>query len=253
MPIIVMSNMPNPAVTYKEKLMPKTVPTVLVVILLAITIILLLLGYNFPQNAYWPNLASNALFLLVGIFIVDQLLSRHERSRWIESDSRFAKRIATFAAIELGALRVSLNFHITRLLDNAELLRAAPHIDGPLFERYSERFVPEINNLLRSPTPEALTTLAQSLQHISEEIDKLLALRGHRLDPILVDTMLKVHADSMEAYAPLRVFHELCSSAANREDLWDAVSMQVVTGIKSLCEDLIELGTSQAKVVRATG
>src|SRR6266850_3526811 len=231
--------------------MPKTVPTVLVVILLAITSILLLLGYKDPNNAYWPNLASNALFLLVGIFVVDQLLSRHERSRWIEPDSRFARRIATFAAIELGALSRSLNFQITRLLDNAELIRAAPHIDGPLFERYSKRFVPEIDNLLKSPTPEALTMLANSLQHISEEIDKLLALLGHRLDPILVATMLKVYADSMEAYAPLRLFPELCSSAAIRKDLWDAVSTQVVTGIKSLCEDLIRLGTSQAKVVRA--
>ncbi len=233
--------------------MPKTVPVNLVVFLLAITIILFLIGHYDSNNTYWPNLASNALFLCIGIFVVDQLLSRHERSRWIESDSRFARRIATFAAKELSALRRSFDFDITRLLDSAEQFRTAPHIDGPLFSRYSERFVPEIDNLLAHPSPEALTKLAQSLQHISDEVDKLLALFGHRLDPATVATILEVHASSEEAYAPLKVFAELSSPSANREELWDAVSTQLVAGVKSLSEALIKLGASQAEVVRATG
>lgn len=233
--------------------MPKTVSPVLVVIMSVLTVVLLYLSIKDSESPYWANLFANSIFLLFGIFVVDQLLSRHERLRWAESDGRFARRTATFAAVALRALSKSLNFPISRLLDNAEHFRAAPHIDGPLFDRYSERFLPGIDSLFANPTPESLAMLAQSLQNICEEIDKLLILRGHRLEPSLATTMQNVSAHAREASAPLRVFPELCSTGADRGEIWDAVSEQVVAGFESLCKDLINLGASQAQVVRATG
>src|SRR5437763_15706858 len=82
----------------------KTLPITLLLVAALCGLAFFWLGAHFPNSPYWPALAVECLSLIVGIAVIDNLLSRHERKRWSAADALVSRRVGEFVSNSLVSI-----------------------------------------------------------------------------------------------------------------------------------------------------
>jgi hypothetical protein len=235
----------------------KTLPLRLLVVAALFGTAFLVLGFLYPDSQYWSALAIECLSLIVGIAIINNLLSRHEQQRWAAADALVAQLLSDFATQSLVQIGNASPWRRVSLSDFM-----VSHGGGGVVHWAAEVLEPGLLEGVRGADSTARKGIASAAEQISTHAERLLMVVGPRLEPVDLQALLAVTKLCAEVLWPSRAMPELIDTtmdghiAKNAEltRVWNTTfSAMAGPSLKRLSETLRALGTSRANAIVPAG
>ncbi len=217
------------------------------------------LGLRFPNSQYWPALAIECLSLVVGIGVINNLLTRHERKRWAAADAVVSRRVSEFVSNSLVSIANASQIQRKSLGD---FMIANADTGGLAIYRWSEEEIePGLKRARGGFDVKARKTIANAVREVSTLADQLIMVLGPRLEPMDLKSFLTISELCTKILWPFQAVPELLdagtayNAAAQKEldDMWHRLGANTADDLKRLCETLRTLGAHHVTSTKPAG
>ena len=181
--------------------------------LIVATLIALALGYYFPWQGLFVNLATSLFSVLITILYVERVLQEHDRRLWEKVSKRIAGRALKYGNSIVLEIRVALGFEMNifdrEAMDFSNMQNAQREI-----ARVTEHIiVPAVAERLHFLNPIQWKSFAAALERIVRDGDELINLYGNKLQPDVLQSILDIQEDSSLALASFSIIPDLLGVA----------------------------------------
>lgn len=225
----------------------KTFPLRLVLVLALLTVALFWAAYRFPGLPYVSDFAVNALFLVLGIAVIDRLLSRHEERQWSGAGALIDKeleRLATDGLIEINNASLAAGSFSEYAVSEAP--------DRSIYAWAKALLQPGVAAAVTAATAKRRKEIMVRVGDIGTRVDRITMMCGPRLLPEDLESLLELNRLAASALFPFRAVPELgeANPPAEKQEALDELwrSINPAGSIARIAEELRRLGTRKEAI-----
>jgi hypothetical protein len=160
-----------------------------------------------PWRSLLVNLAATFLGGIVTVFYIEVILRRDEQRQWTMVMGHVGKQVNILGNATISSIRQALGLPLPPGFDDLEVIKD-PATLRKLITRMAENLLPEIAGLADMDQA-AWRVLAGNLRATILNCERLLALFGRNLDPVITGLVLDVSEKAGQLLGHYEIFPDL--------------------------------------------
>jgi hypothetical protein len=161
------------------------------------------------MDGFFLNLATELLGIIVTIAYVDWVLRAHEREVWRGTSARIRNRLGVLSNATVTGLRSSLGFGADYLDQRALRTNDMKQISAEVMRVGIHVLLPALRWRLEMLDAKGWKSLANRLQEIWQQAERLLDQFGHRLAPTDIELLLDLQQEIDSSLTFWRTFPDI--------------------------------------------
>jgi hypothetical protein len=167
-----------------------------------------------PWRSLLVNLAATFLGSVITVFYVDEVLRCNEEHRWKTVMGHVGRQVNILANQCVSSFRSTLGLPLPPFFDDPDLANSPPRMREAIRQIAEVQVLPRLNEM-RDMDQDDWRNLANNMRGVIAICERLLALFGRNLDPVIMTLVLDVHEKAISVLTPYTVFPDMLGVPAD--------------------------------------
>ena len=160
-----------------------------------------------PWRSLLINLAATFLGSIVTVFYIEVILRRDEQRQWTIVTGHVGKQVNILANATISSVRQALDVPLPAAFEDFDVAKD-PATIRKLMTELAESLLPDLPGLARMD-PDGWRSLVNNLRATTINCERVLALFGRNLDPIITGLILDVSETTRELLGHYEIIPDL--------------------------------------------
>ncbi len=187
-----------------------------------------------PWRGLLVNLSATFLGSVITVFYVDEVLRRNEEHRWKTVMGHVGRQVNILANQCVSSFRSALGLPLPPFWDDPDLANSPPRMREAICHVAEIQVLPSLNEM-QDMDQDDWRNLANNMRGVIANCERVLALFGRNLDPLIMTLVLDLHEKATSVLTPYTVLPDLLGVPADemKPNLRGESSVPLVRGFVS--------------------